>query len=964
MQTKKKNKKKPLLVLGAMATLGSQFSTELTMLAYANPVIQSSQTNSNSIEKQTKLVAVQEVVNRHHLTDLTTEKIPSVQLDKGMPGETLKQSFHLTKEEVAHLNFNLTLAGPTDSHVVIKVNGVTYLDQTVGRGQLEEPSFFFVEEGDVLVEIEYTVGNGNEVLEGQPWFKLDQMVLNTRSQPSRSLEYRVKGQDTWTAYDQIKGIDTSSIQTKEDTLDLELRYTDESDENIFNLTIEAPKPHNPLPILDKDGLFYLNHFNTLVNSIEQAYVQFNDGDWHPYQPGMALEFINNKCKVNVKVINNFGVEAILPTQYYILPELNQPTIGTPNESNSESNSTDSTEENNSNSESNLTDSTEENNSNSESNSTDSTEENNSNSESNSAESTEENNSNSESNSAESTEEIIKPSLTFTNTTLTIGYGQEPNFYQDIIVNHGTANEVTYKVIENSFDSKKLGQQVVQYQVTYVQDGMNQQFIVERPVEVITVDPTLTFPSETLKVEYGSNLNYESGVTLEVGSATDVKYTLVKSSFNSKKVGEQNVKYELSYKQNGTSYKKTIYRTVEVTGIDPTLTFTSTPLKVKYNSNLNYKSGVKLSRGSATNITYSLVEDSFNPKKVGEQTVQYQLNYTQGGESYSKTINRTIEVTGIDPTLTFSCDTLKVQYGSDFDYKSGATVKTGSATDITYSLVEDSYNPKQVGKQTVQYQLEYKQGTKSYSKTINRTIEVTKIDPTLTFSSTPLTVHYGTAFDYESGATLETGSATDVEYSLVGSSFNPKKVGKQTVKYQLSYKQGTKSYKKTISRTVEVIGIDPTLTFSSTPLTVAYGSNLDYKSGVELSNGSATNVKYSLVRSSFNSKQVGEQTVQYELSYRQGTKSYKKTLNRTIEVTPVDPTLTFSKNTLTARYGKTPNFKTGVTLKAGSATDVTYSIVDGSYNPEQRGTQTVQYQLSYKQSGISYSTIVERDVIVK
>ena len=56
---------------------------------------------------------------------------------------------------------------------------------------------------------------------------------------------------------------------------------------------------------------------------------------------MALEFINNKCKVNVKVINNFGVEAILPTQYYILPELNQPTIGTPNESNSESNSTDS-----------------------------------------------------------------------------------------------------------------------------------------------------------------------------------------------------------------------------------------------------------------------------------------------------------------------------------------------------------------------------------------------------------------------------------------------------------------------------------------------------------------------------------------------------------------------------------------------------------------------------------------------
>ena len=48
MQTKKKNKKKPLLVLGAMATLGSQFSTELTMLAYAYSVSRYQQSRCGS----------------------------------------------------------------------------------------------------------------------------------------------------------------------------------------------------------------------------------------------------------------------------------------------------------------------------------------------------------------------------------------------------------------------------------------------------------------------------------------------------------------------------------------------------------------------------------------------------------------------------------------------------------------------------------------------------------------------------------------------------------------------------------------------------------------------------------------------------------------------------------------------------------------------------------------------------
>lgn len=402
-------------------------------------------------------------------------------------------------------------------------------------------------------------------------------------------------------------------------------------------------------------------------------------------------------------------------------------------------------------------------------------------------------------------QLVKPTLTFTGSTLTVDYGKTPNFNQGAVLNHGTATNVRYEVVKDSFNSKKLGKQNVKYRVSYEQSGKTYQFEVTRPVEVKAVDPTLTFSKTTLTAKYGSSLSYKTGVTVSNGSATDVTYTLVKDSYNPKKLGKQTVKYQLSYTQNGKKYTKTINRTIEVTPVNPTLTFSDTVLKVKYGSDLSssYKTGVKISSGSATNIKYSVVKDTFNPKKLGKQKVKYLVTFEQNGVKQRDYVYRTVEVTAVNPTLTFDKTTLKVKYGSNLDYKKGVKLSKGSATDVKYSLVKNSFNPKKVGKQTVKYELSYKQNGKKYTKTISRTVEVIAVKPTLTFPKTTLTVKYGKTPDFKAGVKVNKGSATDVKYSVVKGSFNPKKRGTQKVKYQLTYKQSGKSYKTIVERTVKV-----------------------------------------------------------------------------------------------------------------------------------------------------------------
>ena len=394
---------------------------------------------------------------------------------------------------------------------------------------------------------------------------------------------------------------------------------------------------------------------------------------------------------------------------------------------------------------------------------------------------------------------IKPTLVFPNETLVIKKGETPNFLEGVRLNNGTATNVSYKLLSNGFDSNKVGLQTVKYEITYTQDNQEYKTIVERQVKVTApaVNPVFKFP--TLSVTQGQTPNFKDA-TINNGTATDVKYSLIESTFDKNKVGKQTVRYYVTFNQYGEQKSMYVERVIEVKAkiVHPTLKFPA--LSVTQGKTPNFKDA-KITAGSAKNVRYSLIESTFNKNKVGKQTVRYYVKYEINGKTYDKYVDRVVEVKAkiTHPTLKFPA--LSVTQGKTPNFKD-AKITAGSAKNVRYSLIESTFNKNKVGKQTVRYYVKYEIDGKTYDKYVDRVVEVkAKIThPTLKFSK--LVVKKGQTPNFKD-AKITAGSAKNVRYSLIESTFNKNKVGKQTVRYYVKYEINGKTYDKYVERVVEV-----------------------------------------------------------------------------------------------------------------------------------------------------------------
>ena len=844
------------------------------------------------------LVGIQDVRGYYHLNNIRKQNIPAVELLKGNTGEVLTTSFTLTKEATAYLNFNLTLAGPSDSRVVIKINGQQYLQETVGRGKLSEASFFHLEEGNNLVEIEYHVGSAEEVLSSESWFKLDNMILTEQEVPTRSMEYRVKGEVDWQTYDAKTGI-PASLTSKGETLPLEIRYIDTLE--IVDVTLTTPKPYAPLLTVEDDGRFYLNHFNMIANEYKSVSVRFNKGKWQTYQSGMFLELIDNECLVDVKVVNEYDEELILPSQHYIFPEGYQPTM---NQDMQQPNYIKPL--------------------------------------------------------ISKVEHFY--GLYKTHEDIRFGVSTQANGGSKVATTEWSTDGVTWNPFKHNIDLKftTAGDYTLLVRATnedgVVSDVYEQQLTITEAVapiieELMFLEPELYVGGEyephwQVKHDEGTRLNrLEWGGDYDTMFDTPGEKTITLKAQDTRGLWSD----EVSYTFNVLPANKPVVQNLR---LDETDLVVGGQYEFKYN----------LIQDENTEIVdvfwggdYGTAFDT-----PGEKTVTLEVMDNRGiwseVASYTFTVREAnapiiqesskpnVFVEGEEIKLNYEviCDDKVIHKPEWIEWLSGYPLVNTPGTHQATFRVKDSV------------------GLWSEPYTITYVVTPKVVEPTLKFET--LKVKYGSDLDYKSGVTLSKGTATDVKYSLVKDSYNSKKLGKQTVKYELTYKQNGKTIKKTVNRTIEVTTVEPTLKFST--LKVKYGSDLNYKSGVTLSKGSATDVKYSLVKNSYNPKKLGKQTVKYQLTYKQNGKTVKKTVNRKVEVTTVNPTLTFPKTTLTVKYGKTPNFTSGVKLNKGSATNVKYSVVKSSFNAKKRGTQKVKYQITYKQNGKSYKTTVTRNVVVK
>lgn len=1051
-----KNYQKPLLVLGAMATLGTPLAADLSLIAYATT--HASATSSlNQQTTHTELMAVQKNHTHYDLMTVTTQSLADVKLSTGLPGETLTESFTIETTGSSMLHFNLSLAGPSDSQVTVKINGKTYLNQTVGIGKLAEASFFALPADEQLqVEVEYHVGNEPVVLAGHPWFELSHVVVTSQETPTRPLEYRVKGTADWQAYQPEHGIKTS-IRHKEDQLALELRYSDTEytdDTYELDLTIQAPEAIAPLLVLESDGRFYLNHFNSVYNDYASVDVRFNQGKWQPYEAGMVLPFEGDECFVEVKVVNDFGVETILPEQRYQLPSLRPAQIsensdGTLSLSHSNVNILGASLEYQWNDGSWLP-------------------------------------------YQDALTPVFESGVAHLKVRVVDRYGRTSSIQTHemkapqpvggtISFNQGLVNiqafESTRSPIQTYYringGSWKLYQKPF-YLAT--SDWSSSSVLVEAKAiselgaesEVVSlslssqdqeqIKPSISNLSyqgklqTLLPVEFsawvetngGSEITltewsydqkewtpfedrfeitfFEAGehtLYLRATNATNQTSDIYTHTFNIKETTPPRLSnlrfeeedlyvganfspvYDVALEEGGevvqclwggdietmfdTPGEKTITLKVQddrrLWSEEVSYTFTVRALKAPVITGVQPSKDVFYEGDTISfdfNVDYDAQADYQNVEwlagypfasHIGTHQVVFRVQDTQGQWSEPYTYTYQVKARIVEPTLTFKNAVLKVPYGSKLTsiYKKDAIFETGTASNAKYGAYTNTFDPKKIGKQTVKYLIKYTQNGVEKRQYAYRIIEVLPQDPTLSFKNSVLKVPYGSKLTsiYKQEVTLAKGSATNVKYAAYQNTFNSKKVGKQKVKYLMTYTQNGVAKRQYVYRTIEVMAQEPTLTFNSSVLKVPYGSKLTdiYKKEVTLDKGSASNVKYGAYTNTFNPKKLGKQTVKYLVKYTQNGVEKRKYVYRTIEVTAVNPKLTFSKTMLTAKYGKTPNFNTGVTLFKGSATNIKYTVVKGTYNPKKRGKQTVTYQLTYKQNGKTYKTNVKRTVQV-
>ena len=966
-----KKQQQSLLVLTAMATLAAPLSSDLALIAYAAHSVETTNlTQSNTLS--TQLMPIQTGRYRYDLMSVTTQTLPTVRLETGQSGEVLKQSFTIQKLGTTYLNFNLTLSGPTDSRVTIKIDGKTYFTQTVGRGQLAEASFFTLSgEGEATVEIEYQVGEGEEVLSNQPFVEFSNLVATSQAKPERPLEYRVKGTDSWVTYHPEKGIE-AFIYSKQDTLPIEWRYQDEVSDTISDLMIQAPAANLPLLKLEKDGLFYLNHFNTLYNDYEQLEVRFNQGSWQPYEPGMSLEWLNDECFVDVKVVNNYGIETILPTQRYQLPTLNQATIHHENGvvTLSSSNLSDlkvsieyqlndgkwttykepfnlSFKEGEARLNVRVTDVF-----------------------------------------GRSTSTLISQwdapqptggDIRYQNGLVSIQpFSTQYALKEEKTMTYYRVNEEDWLLYQKPFQlqSRHWTEQGVKIETK----GVNQ-FGAESSIQTLTLSKNqqqLIQPSISMVRPQSGVLRTHEPIRFEI-IASDrggMPIQTTEWSLNGKDWMPYTETVETTFQTKGTH---TLYfRTTNEAGLvsevyeqqvtvqdamAPVVTgisFKTDKLYVqdthKPSYHLNYENGTTIEEV----VWGGDYETMF--KTPGQKTITLKVRDNRG--LWSNTYTYTFEVKERKAPVIEQVIPSKNRYVEGdtiaFDFK---VTYDHNATFKKVEWLEGYPFSNQLGTHQIKFRVQDNYGYWSEPFTFTYQVESAFVEPMLTFSTTTLKVPYGSTLKsiYQKETKLQKGSATSVSYSAATSTFNPNKLGKQKVKYTLTYKQNGVQKTKTVYRDVEVTTVDPTLTFSTTTLKTPYGSTLKsiYKKEVTLQKGSATSVSYTADTSTFNPKKLGKQKVKYTLTYNQNGKKQTKTVYRYIEVTAVNPTLTFSKTTLTVKKGKTPNFNQGVSLNKGSATQVTYQVVKSSFNANKKGTQRVKYQLSYKQNGKSYKTTVER-----
>ncbi|MDD7347117.1 MAG: DUF5011 domain-containing protein, partial [Clostridiales bacterium] len=373
-------------------------------------------------------------------------------------------------------------------------------------------------------------------------------------------------------------------------------------------------------------------------------------------------------------------------------------------------------------------------------------------------------------------------------------------------------------------------------------------------------------------------------------------------FNKDKVGKYTVKFKVTDKDGASVTKRAIVTvTYGLATMNEAPTLEVKDKTIKQGEALDLNSLVVSAKdkedGDLIKAVKLIDNGGFNKDKVGKYTVTFKVTDKDGASATKRaivTVNYKLATMNEAPTLEVKDKTIKQGEALDLkslvvsakDKEDGDLIKAVKLTD------NGGFNKDKVGKYTVTFKVTDKDGasaTKRAIVTVKYGLATMNEAPTLEVKDK--TIKQGEALDLKSlvvsATDKEDGDLIKAVKLIDDGGFNKDKVGKYTVKFKVTDKDGASATKRavvTVKYGLATMNEAPTLEVKDK--TIKQGETLDLKSLVvsatDKEDGDLIKAVKLIDDGGFNKDKVGKYTVTFKVTDKDGASATKRATVTVIE----------------------------------------------------------------------------------
>ena len=407
------------------------------------------------------------------------------------------------------------------------------------------------------------------------------------------------------------------------------------------------------------------------------------------------------------------------------------------------------------------------------------------------------------------------------------------------------------------------------------------------VIVTQATPAITWQPNPATLTYGTAL---SAAQLDATATTPGTFAYTPAAGTVLTAGTQTLSVAFSPKDPTDFKSVTTTTTVIIKPATPTISWIPNPATIAHGTAL---SAAQLDATASTPGTFVYTPAAGTVLAPGTQTLSAVFTPKDATDFKAVTTTTAIAVTSGNPVVTWTPNPATISYGTAL---TAAQLDANSTTAGTFTYTPGLGTILNAGVQTLSAVFTPSDTTNFQPFTTTTTITVTAAVPTVSWTPNPAIIAYGTAL---SGAQLDATSTTAGTFIYTPALGTILAAGTHSVSALFTPTNTTNFKPVTMTVSITVTALTPTVTWAPTAATIPYGTPL---SAAQLDATSTTPGTFSYTPALGTVLAAGTQTLT-AVFIPKDTANYKAiTSTITIVVTAATPTITWTPNPATIAFG--------------------------------------------------------------